>query len=272
MQDDRLSLPTITSLCSHIRENHCHFLLHLYILHFFNSPFPPAAALQLVQQMMSLKSLIISFPQYIQNSFPALPPSICLSLSRCSFHPAQLLSFPSVYAHLFVCSLLLLTIISSSISSQLFSITLLPPSSTASTWKLIDIVSKDVLPTYCFCSFSLSSSQKAEILFLQQLRGSWEQMTDGLSLLPYPITSALAFFESPSHLLQKVVLLVTRLFITHLGHFLDPSILHFPADSFSFFLSSLQAPGKKTDQPTGIKFTQCEVPWKVVRVRPLPVL
>ena len=85
-------------------------------------------------------------------------------------------------------------------------------------------------------------------------------MTDGLSLLPYPITSALAFFESPSHLLQKVVLLVTRLFITHLGHFLDPSILHFPADSFSFFLSSLQAPGKKTDQPTGIKFTQCEVP------------
>ena len=221
---------------------------------------------------MSLKSLIISFPQYIQNSFPALPPSICLSLSRCSFHPAQLLSFPSVYAHLFVCSLLLLTIISSSISSQLFSITLLPPSSTASTWKLIDIVSKDVLPTYCFCSFSLSSSQKAEILFLQQLRGSWEQMTDGLSLLPYPITSALAFFESPSHLLQKVVLLVTRLFITHLGHFLDPSILHFPADSFSFFLSSLPAPGKKTDQPTGIKFTQCEVPWKVVRVRPLPVL
>ena len=208
----------------------------------------------------------------VQNSFPALPPSICLSLSRCSFHPAQLLSFPSVYAHLFVCSLLLLTIISSSISSQLFSITLLPPSSTASTWKLIDIVSKDVLPTYCFCSFSLSSSQKAEILFLQQLRGSWEQMTDGLSLLPYPITSALAFFESPSHLLQKVVLLVTRLFITHLGHFLDPSILHFPADSFSFFLSSLPAPGKKTDQPTGIKFTQCEVPWKVVRVRPLPVL
>ena len=201
---------------------------------------------------MSLKSLVISFPQSIQNSFPALPPSICLSLSRCSFHPAQLLSFPSVYAHLFVCSLLLLTIISSSISSQLFSITLLPPSSTASTWKLIDIVSKDVLPTYCFCSFSLSSSQKAEILFLQQLRGSWEQMTDGLSLLPYPITSALAFFESPSHLLQKVVLLVTRLFITHLGHFLDPSILHFPADSFSFFLSSLQAPGKKTDQPTGI--------------------
>ena len=62
MQDDRLSLPTITSLCSHIRENHCHFLLHLYILHFFNSPFPPAAALQLVQQMMSLKSLVISFP------------------------------------------------------------------------------------------------------------------------------------------------------------------------------------------------------------------
>ena len=221
---------------------------------------------------MSLKSLIISFPQYIQNSFPALPPSICLSLSRCSSHPAQLLTFPSVYAHLFVCSLLLLTIISSSISSQLFSITLLPPSSTASTWKLIDIVSKDVLPTYCFCSFSLSSSQKAEILFLQQLRGSWEQMTDGLSLLPYPITSALAFFESPSHLLQKVVLLVTRLFITHLGHFLDPSILHFPADSFSFFLSSLPAPGKKTYQPTGIKFTQCEVPWKVVRVRPLPVL
>ena len=221
---------------------------------------------------MSLKSLIISFPQYIQNSFPALPPSICLSLSRCSSHPAQLLSFPSVYAHLFVCSLLLLTIISSSISSQLFSITLLPPSSTASTWKLIDIVSKDVLPTYCFCSFSLSSSQKAEILFLQQLRGSWEQMTDGLSLLPYPITSALAFFESPSHLLQKVVLLVTRLFITHLGHFLDPSILHFPAYSFSFFLSSLPAPGKKTYQPTGIKFTQCEVPWKVVRVRPLPVL
>ena len=54
--------------------------------------------------------------------------------------------------------------------------------------------------------------------------------------------------------------------------FLDPSILHFPADSFSFFLSSLPAPGKKTDQPTGIKFTQCEVPWKVVRVRPLPVL
>ena len=90
-------------------------------------------------------------------------------------------------------------------------------------------------------------------------------MTDGLSLLPYPITSALAFFESPSHLLQKVVLLVTRLFITHLGHlmlffFLDPSILYFPADSFSFFLSSLPAPGKKTDQPTGIKFTQCEVP------------
>ena len=195
MQDDRLSLPTITSLCSHIRENHCHFLLHLYILHFFNSPFPPAAALQLVQQMMSLKSLIISFPQYIQNSFPALPPSICLSLSRCSSHPAQLLTFPSVYAHLFVCSLLLLTIISSSISSQLFSITLLPPSSTASTWKLIDIVLKDVLPTYCFCSFSLSSSQKAEILFLQQLRGSWKQMTDGLSLLPYPITSALAFFD-----------------------------------------------------------------------------
>jgi len=137
VQDDRLSLPTITSLCSHIRENHCHFLLHLYILHFFNSPFPPAAALQLVQQMMSLKSLIISFPQYIQNSFPALPPSICLSLSRCSSHPAQLLTFPSVYAHLFVCSLLLLTIISSSISSQLFSITLLPPSSTASTWKLL---------------------------------------------------------------------------------------------------------------------------------------
>ena len=127
MQDDRLSLPTITSLCSHIRENHCHFLLHLYILHFFNSPFPPAAALQLVQQMMSLKSLIISFPQYIQNSFPALPPSICLSLSRCSFHPAQLLSFPSVYAHLFVCSLLLLTIISSSISSQLFSSPSFPP-------------------------------------------------------------------------------------------------------------------------------------------------
>ena len=54
--------------------------------------------------------------------------------------------------------------------------------------------------------------------------------------------------------------------------FLDPSILHFPADSFSFFLSSLPAPGKKTDQPTGIKFTQCEVPWKVIRVRPLPVL
>ena len=221
---------------------------------------------------MSLKSLVISFPPSIQNSFPALPPLICLSLSRCSSHPDQLLSFPWVYAHLFVCSLLLLTIISSSISSQLFSITLLPPSSTASTWKLIDIVSKDVLPTYCFCSFSLSSSQKAEILFLQQLRGSWEQTTEGLSLLPYPITSALAFFESPSHLLQKVVLLVTRLFITHLGHFLDPSILHFPADSFSFFLSSLPAPGKKTDQPTGIKFTQCEVPWKVVRVRPLPVL
>ena len=172
MQDDRLSLPTITSLCSHIRENHCHFLLHLYILHFFNSPFPPAAALQLVQQMMPLKSLVISFPQSIQNSFPALPPSICLSLSRCSSHPAQLLTFPSVYAHLFVCSLLLLTIISSSISPQLFSITLLPPTSTASTLKLIDIVSKDVLPIYCFCSFSLSSSQKAEILFLQQLRGS----------------------------------------------------------------------------------------------------
>ena len=111
---------------------------------------------------MSLKSLVISFPQSIQNSFPALPPSICLSLSRCSSHPAQLLTFPSVYAHLFVCSLLLLTIISSSISSQLFSITLLPPSSTASTWKLIDIVSKDVLPTYCFCSFSPSSSQKVE--------------------------------------------------------------------------------------------------------------
>ena len=54
--------------------------------------------------------------------------------------------------------------------------------------------------------------------------------------------------------------------------FLDPSILHFPAYSFSFFLSSLPAPGKKTYQPTGIKFTQCEVPWKVVRVRPLPVL
>ena len=239
-------------MLSHKRKPLSLFFFYIFIFYTFNSPFPPAAALQLVQQMMSLKSLIISFPQYIQNSFPALPPSICLSLSRCSSHPAQLLSFPSVYAHLFVCSLLLLTIISSSISSQLFSITLLPPSSTASTWKLIDIVSKDVLPTYCFCSFSLSSSQKAEILFLQQLRGSWEQMTDGLSLLPYPITSALAFFESPSHLLQKVVLLVTRLFITHLGHFLDPSILHFPADSFSFFLSSLQAPGKKTDQPTGI--------------------
>ena len=259
-------------MLSHKRKPLSLFFFYIFIFYTFNSPFPPAAALQLVLQMMSLKSLVISFPQSIQNSFPALPPSICLSLSRCSFHPAQLLSFPSVYAHLFVCSLLLLTIISSSISSQLFSITLLPPSSTASTWKLIDIVLKDVLPTYCFCSFSLSSSQKAEILFLQQLRGSWEQMTDGLSLLPYPITSALAFFESPSHLLQKVVLLVTRLFITHLGHFLDPSILHFPADSFSFFLSSLQAPGKKTDQPTGIKFTQCEVPWKVVRVRPLPVL
>ena len=180
---------------------------------------------------MSLKSLVISFPQSIQNSFPALPPSICLSLSRCSSHPAQLLSFPSVYAHL-----LLLTIISSSISFQLFSITLLPPSSTASTWKLIDIVSKDVLPTYCFCSFSLSSSQKAEILFLQQLRGSWEQMTDGLSLLPYPITSALAFFESPSHLLQKVVLLVTRLFITHLGHLM---LFFFSIPQSSIFLLTL---------------------------------
>ena len=190
-------------MLSHKRKPLSLFFFYIFIFYTFNSPFPPAAAQQLVQQMMSLKSLVISFPQSIQNSFPALPPSICLSLSRCSSHPAQLLTFPSVYAHLFVCSLLLLTIISSSISSQLFSITLLPPSSTASTWKLIDIVSKDVLPTYCFCSFSLSSSQKAEILFLQQLRGSWEQMTDGLSLLPYPITSALAFFESPSHLLQR---------------------------------------------------------------------
>ena len=205
-------------MLSHKRKPLSLFFFYIFIFYTFNSPFPPAAALQLVLQMMSLKSLVISFPPSIQNSFPALPPLICLSLSRCSSHPDQLLSFPWVYAHLFVCSLLLLTIISSSISFQLFSITLLPPSSTASTWKLIDIVSKDVLPTYCFCSFSLSSSQKAEILFLQQLRGSWEQMTDGLSLLPYPITSALAFFESPSHLLQKVVLLVTRLFITHLGH------------------------------------------------------
>ena len=220
-------------MLSHKRKPLSLFFFYIFIFYTFNSPFPPAAALQLVLQMMSLKSLVISFPPSIQNSFPALPPSICLSLSRCSSHPAQLLTFPSVYAHLFVCSLLLLTIISSSISSQLFSITLLPPSSTASTWKLIDIVSKDVLPTYCFCSFSLSSSQKAEILFLQQLRGSWEQMTDGLSLLPYPITSALAFFESPSHLLQKVVLLVTRLFITHLGHLM---LFFFSIPQSSIFL------------------------------------
>ena len=90
-------------------------------------------------------------------------------------------------------------------------------------------------------------------------------MTDGLSLLPYPITSALAFFESPSHLLQKVVLLVTKAIYYPFRSlnavlFLDPSILHFPADSFSFFLSSLPAPGEKTDQPTGIKFTQRELP------------
>ena len=183
---------------------------------------------------MSLKSLVISFPQSIQNSFPALPPSICLSLSRCSSHPAQLLSFPSVYAHLFVCSLLLLTIISSSISSQLFSITPLPPSSTASTWKLIDIVSKDVLPTYCFCSFSLSSFQKAEILFLQQLRGSWEQMTDGLSLLPYPITSALAFFESPSHLLQRWFCLSQGYLLP--GHLM---LLFFSIPQSSIFLLTL---------------------------------
>ena len=124
-------------MLSHKRKPLSLFFFYIFIFYTFNSPFPPAAALQFVQQMMSLKSLIISFPQYIQNSFPALPPSICLSLSRCSSHPAQLLTFPSVYAHLFVCSLLLLTIISSSISSQLFSITLLPPSSTASTWKLL---------------------------------------------------------------------------------------------------------------------------------------
>ena len=223
-------------MLSHKRKPLSLFFFYIFIFYTFNSPFPPAAALQLVLQMMSLKSLVISFPPSIQNSFPALPPLICLSLSRCSSHPDQLLSFPWVYAHLFGFSLLLLTIISSSISPQLFSITLLPPSSTASTWKLIDIVSKDVLPTYCFCSFSLSSSQKAEILFLQQLRGSWEQMTDGLSLLPYPITSALAFFESPSHLLQKVVLLVTRLFITHLGHLM---LFFFSIPQSSIFLLTL---------------------------------
>ena len=94
----------------------------------------------------------------------------------------------------------------------------------------------DALPTYCFCSFSLSSSQKAEIPPLQQLRGSWEQMTDGLSLLPYPITSALAFFESPSHLLQKVVLLVTRLFISHLGHLM---LFFFSIPQSSIFLLTL---------------------------------
>ena len=109
-------------MLSHKRKPLSLFFFYIFIFYTFNSPFPPAAALQLVPQMRSLKSLVISFPQSIQNSFPALPPSICLSLSRCSSHPAQLLPFPSVYAHLFVCSLLLLTIISSSISSQLFSI------------------------------------------------------------------------------------------------------------------------------------------------------
>ena len=114
-------------MLSHKRKPLSLFFFYIFIFYTFNSPFPPAAALQLVLQMMSLKSLVISFPQSIQNSFPALPPSICLSLSRCSSHPAQLLSFPSVYAHLFVCSLLLLTIISSSISSQLFSSPSFPP-------------------------------------------------------------------------------------------------------------------------------------------------
>ena len=92
---------------------------------------------------------------------------------------------------------------------------------------------------------------------------------------PLPNHFCFSFLWIPLSLAAKVVLLVTRLFITRSLNavlFLDPSILYFPADSFSLFLSSLPAPGKKTDQPTGIKFTQREVPWKVVRVRPLPVL
>ena len=185
MQDDRLSLPTITSLFSHIREKPLSlFIFYIFIFYTFNSPFPPAAALQLVQQMMSIKSLVISFPQSIQNSFPALPPSICLSLSRCSFHPAQLLSFPSVYAHLFVCSLLLLTIISSSEAAQ-------------------RIMRAD----------------------------DWWSLPP-----PLPNHFCFSFLWIPLSLAAKVVLLVTRLFITHLGHLM---LFFFSIPQSSIFLLTL---------------------------------
>ena len=191
-----------------------------------------------------------------------------------------------------------------SIQSAPSSLNLLPPSSTDRTWKLIDVLS-----TSRFGSFSLSSSQKAESPLCsstEDLVSRWlmvspsslthcsphSQASTGLCLFFLLYQSALLYTTQCTEVLTSLLLWLSSnppLTCCKGGSachkaiyypfrslnavlFLDPSILHFPADSFSFFLSSLPAPGKKTDQPTGIKFTQCEVPWKVVRVRPLPVL
>ena len=184
---------------------------------------------------MSLKSLVISFPQSIQNSFPALPPSICLSLSRCSSHPDQLLSFPWVYAHLFVCSLLLLTIISSSISPQLFSSPSFPPPPLpVPENSFILFLKMYSLPI----AFARSPSppprkQKAPSAAAQRI-----MRADDWWSLPPPLPNhfCFSFLWIPLSLAAKAVLLVTRLFITHLGHLM---LFFFSIPQSSIFLLTL---------------------------------
>ena len=79
-------------------------------------------------------------------------------------------------------------------------------------------------------------SRKQKSSFCSSSKDHESRWLMGLSLLPYPIPSALAFFESRSHLLQKVVLLVTRLFITHLGHLM---LFFFSIPQSSIFLLTL---------------------------------
>ena len=116
--------------------------------------------------MISLKSLFSSFPQPIH--FPcscALPPSHCLSLSRCFSHPAllhsQSLKIKEIKHRYRVLACKVPWCRGESISLLYFinpiSLSLLLAPFSASAWK-IDVVCNDVLPTSCFSLFSDSSS------------------------------------------------------------------------------------------------------------------
>ena len=115
---------------------------------------------------MSLKSLFSSFHRPIH--FPcscALPPSHCLSLSRCFSHPAllhsQSLKIKEIKHRYWVLACKLPGCRVESISLlyfiNLISLSLLLAPFSASAWKN-DVDCNDVLPTFCFSLFSASAS------------------------------------------------------------------------------------------------------------------